>query len=154
MTKRLKQIHLINLDRRFQNMRFELQPKLGWIRTIREALSMPLAYPASKLGTSKQSISQLEKNEITGRITLQSLRQLAESMGCEFHYAIVPHGGSLRAIIEKRAEEKARAAVKEVNKTMSLEDQKIDDPETSIKLLAKEFAEDLNKKLWSEDDEN
>lgn len=153
MTKRLKQIQLINLDQKFEAMRFESKPKTGWIRTIREALSMPLAYPANKLGVSKQSISQLEKNEVMENITLKSLRQLAEAMNCEFHYAIVPHGRSLKSIVEKRAEEKARAVVKEVNKTMALEDQKINDPELSIKLLAKEFAEKLNKNLWS-DDEN
>lgn len=154
MNKRLKQIQLINLDRRFENMSFEPQPKIGWIKTIREALSMPLAYPANKLGISQQSVSQLEKNEATGRITLQSLRQLAESIGCELHYAIVPHNESLQSIIKKRAKNKARLAIKEVNKTMSLEDQKIDDLETSIKLLTKEFAEDLNKKLWKEENEN
>jgi len=153
MTKRLKQIQLINLDSRFTKLRFEPKPKNGWIKTIREALLMPLAFPANKLGVSKQSVSRLEKNEIEESITLKSLRQLAEAMGCEFHYAIVPHGGSLRSILEKRAEEKARAVVKEVNKTMVLEDQKIEDPEVSIKLLAKEFAEELNKKLWS-DNEN
>ncbi len=153
MTKRLKQIQLTNLDSRFAKMSFEPKPKSGWIKTIREALSMPLAFPARKLGISLPSVSRLEKNEIDESITLKSLRQLAAAMNCELHYAIVPHGGSLKKIVEKRAEEKARAAVKEVNKTMSLEDQKIEDPETSIKLLAKEFAENLNKSLWS-DDEN
>jgi predicted DNA-binding mobile mystery protein A len=153
MNKRLKQIHLLNLDKRFAKMRFEPKPKSGWIKTIREALLMPLAFPASKLRISRQSVSQLEQNEIEENITLKSLRQLAESIGCEFHYVIIPHGGSLRNLIKKRAEEKARAVVKEVNKTMALEDQKINDSEASIKLLAKEFAEELSKNLWS-DDEN
>jgi predicted DNA-binding mobile mystery protein A len=152
MIKRLKQIQLINLDSRFEKLHFEPKPKSGWIKTIREALFMPLAFPASKLGISKQSIAQLEKNEIQESITLKSLRQLAESIGCELHYAIIPHSGSLKKIIEKRAEEKARAAVGEVNKTMALEDQKIKDPEASIKLLAKEYAEELNRNLWSNDE--
>lgn len=153
MSNRLKQIQLINLDRRFQNMRFESKPKIGWIRTIREALSMPLAYPAKKLKISQQSVFQLEKNEALENITLKSLRQLAESMDCELHYAIVPYGGSLKSMIENRAKEKAKALVKEVNKTMALEDQKIEDLEISTNLLAKEFAEKLSKNLWS-DDEN
>lgn len=153
MTKRLKQIQLINLDERFEKMRFEPKPKNGWIKTIREALSMPLAFPANKLGASKQSITRFEKNEVDESITLKSLRKLAETMDCELHYAIIPHGRSLKKIVEKRAEEKARAMVSDVNNTMSLEDQKIKDSKSSIKYLAKEFAEDLNKSLWS-DDEN
>ena len=153
MTKRLKQIQLIHLDERFEKMRFELKPKNGWIKTIRDALSMPLAFPANKLGVSKQSVAQFEKNEVAESITLKSLRQMAEAMDCELHYAIIPHGRSLKKIVDKRAEEKARAMVSDVNNTMSLEDQKIKDSKSSVKYLAKELAEDLNKSLWS-DDEN
>ena len=115
---------------------------------------MPLAFPARKLGISQPSVSRLEKNEIDESITLKSLRQLAAAMNCELHYAIVPHGRSLRKIVEKRAEEKARAMVSDVNNTMSLEDQKIKDPKSSVKFLAKEFAEELNKSLWRDDNEN
>lgn len=153
MTKRLKQIQLTNLDSRFAKMSFEPKPKSGWIKTIREALSMPLAFPARKLKISLPSVSRLEKNEIDESITLKSLRQLAAAMNCELHYAIVPHGGSLKKIVEKRAEEKARAMVSDVNNTMSLEDQKIKDSKNSVKFLAKELAEDLNKSLWSDDED-
>ena len=152
MTKRLKQIQLANLDRRFDKMRFEPKPKSGWIKTIREALSMPLAFPARKLGISQPSVSRLEKNEIDESITLKSLRQLAAAMNCELHYAIVPHGGSLRNIVEKQAQEKARVMVNDVNNTMSLENQKIKYSKSSVKFLAKEFAEDLNKSLWNYDE--
>lgn len=153
MNKRIKQIQLNNFDARFERMYFEPKPKSGWIRTIREALSMPLSFPAKLLKISVQSVARLEKNEIDETITLKSLRQLAETMGCELHYAIVPQGKSLRKIIEKQAYEKAKLAVTEVNKTMELEKQKIIDSETSIKFLAKEYAENMSKKLWS-DDEN
>jgi predicted DNA-binding mobile mystery protein A len=105
------------------------------------------------IGISQPSFSRLEKNEIDESITLKSLRKLAASMNCELHYAVVPHGRSLRKIVEKRAEEKARVMVSDVNNTMSLEDQKIKDSKSSVKFLAKEFAENLNKSLWS-DDEN
>ncbi|NBV07095.1 MAG: helix-turn-helix domain-containing protein [Proteobacteria bacterium] len=153
MTKKLKQIQLTNLDKRFNQMRFEPKPKSGWIKTIREALSMPLAFPAKKLKISQPSVARLEKNEIDESITLKSLRQLAAVMNCELHYAIIPHQKSLKKIVEKRSEQKARSIVNDVNNTMSLEDQKIKDPKRSVKFLAKEFAEDLKKSLWH-DDEN
>ena len=153
MTKKFKQIQISSLDERFKKISFEPKPKLGWARVIRTALSMPLSFPANELGISRQGVLKLEKNEAEETISLKSLRQLAQAMGCELHYTIIPHEGSLKRIIEKRAEKKAKAMVSDVNNTMVLEDQKIKDSKNSVKILAKELAENLNKNLWS-DDEN
>ncbi|MFM7620441.1 MAG: hypothetical protein ACKO47_02400, partial [Alphaproteobacteria bacterium] len=71
---------------------------------------------------------------------------------CELHYAIIPRQGSLTKIIQNRAEFKAKLIIKEVNKTMELEDQKIANPANSIKLLTKELAQRLNKNLWKNDE--
>jgi predicted DNA-binding mobile mystery protein A len=114
---------------------------------------MPLAFVANKLNISEQSVNQLENNEAFETISLKSLRKLAEAIDCELHYAIIPRERSLEKIINKRAEFKARSIIKEVNKTMELEDQKIENSENSVKLLTKDFAENLNKNLWR-DDEN
>ncbi len=152
MTKRLKQIQLQNLDNHFKKMCFETKPKNGWIKTIRQALSMPLAFVANKLNISEQSVNQLENNEAFETISLKSLRKLAEAIDCELHYAIIPRERSLQKIIKKRAEYKARLIIKEVNKTMELEDQKIENSENSVKLLTKDFTENLNKNLWRNDE--
>jgi predicted DNA-binding mobile mystery protein A len=152
MTKRLKQIQLQNLDNHFKKMCFETKPKNGWIKTIRQALSMPLAFVANKLNISEQSVNQLENNEAFETISLKSLRRLAEAIDCELHYAIIPRERSLQKIIKNRAEFKARLIIKEVNKTMELEDQKIENSENSVKLLTKDFAENLNKNLWRNDE--
>ena len=152
MTKRLKQIQLQNLDNHFKKMCFETKPKNGWIKTISQALSMPLAFVANKLNISEQSVNQLENNEAFETISLKSLRRLAEAIDCELHYAIIPRERSLQKIIKNRAEFKARLIIKEVNKTMELEDQKIENSENSVKLLTKDFAENLNKNLWRNDE--
>jgi len=152
MTKRLKQIQLQNLDNHFKKMCFESKPKNGWIKTIRQALSMPLTFVANKLNISEQSVNQLENNEAFETISLKSLRKLAEAIDCELHYAIIPRERSLQKIIKKRAEFKARLIIKEVNKTMELEDQKIENSENSVKLLTKDFTENLNKNLWRNDE--
>lgn len=152
MTKRLKQIQLQNLDNHFKKMCFETKPKNGWIKTIRQALSMPLAFVANKLNISEQSVNQLENNEAFETISLKSLRRLAEAIDCELHYAIIPRERSLQKIIKNRAEFKARLIIKEVNKTMELEDQKIENSENSVKLLTKDFTENLNKNLWRNDE--
>lgn len=153
MTQKFKQIKIENLDQRFKTMEFGSNPKDGWLKTIRSALNMPLHFLAKKLGVTPQSISQLEQSEKIEAITLRSLRQLAEVMDCELHYAIIPREKSLKKIIERRASQKATALVKEVDKTMALEDQKIDNIEKSIQLLSKDFTENLNTKLW-EDERN
>ena len=101
MTKRLKQIQLQNLDNHFKKMCFETKPKNGWIKTIRQALSMPLAFVANKLNISEQSVNQLENNEAFETISLKSLRRLAEAIDCELHYAIIPRERSLQKIINQ-----------------------------------------------------
>ena len=60
------------------------RPKKGWVREIRTALGMSMADLASRLGVIKQRIEGLEKNEVAGTVTLESLRKAAEAMDCEF----------------------------------------------------------------------
>lgn len=141
----------MNIDACFEKIAFESKPKLGWIKTIRESLSMPLSFPAKKMGISIQSVARFEKNEVDESITLKSLRQLAEAIDCELQYIIIPKQGSLQKMIEKRAYEKASELALEVEKTMILEDQKITNTEISVKLLAEEFAENFGKRLWNDD---
>lgn len=150
---KFKQIQLNNLDELFKDTKFYPKPNLGWIKTIRNALSMPLSFPAKRLNVSPQSISQLEKGEIEETITLKSLRQLAESIDCELHYTIIPHKKSLCKMIEKQAHNKAKIMVDEVNQTMLLEDQKIKNHKNSVQILAKEFSDNPTKDLWSIDED-
>lgn len=154
MTQKFKQIQIANLDKRFKKIHFEPRPNRGWIKTIRTALSMPLAFLAFKLNISKQAVAKLENGEIDETISLKSLRRLAEAMDCKLCYAIIPHDKSLQKIIEKRADKIAKIIVAEVDKTMALENQKITNSQNSVKILAKELAENLTKKLWSLDENN
>ncbi len=87
MTQKFKQIQISSLDKRFNKLSFEAKPKLGWIKIIRADLSMPLAFPASKLKVSQQAIAKLEKGEIEEVVGLKSSRKLVEAMNCEPHYA-------------------------------------------------------------------
>jgi len=66
------------------------RPERGWIRTIRDALGVSGPRLARKLGVSKQRISALEKAEIEGRASLNSIRQAAEVLDCDLVYALVP----------------------------------------------------------------
>jgi predicted DNA-binding mobile mystery protein A len=152
MPQKFKQIQLTALDKKIKKVRFVAKPKYGWANVIRSSIAMPLTYVAKKIGVSPQSIFQMEKGEVDETISLKTLRRLAESIGCELHYAFIPRDKSLKKIIQKRAEKKARMMVKEVDKSMSLENQKLKSSKNSVKFLTKELSENLSSKLW--EDEN
>jgi len=71
------------------------RPERGWIRTIRDALGINGSQLARKLGVSKQRISALEKAEIGGGASLNSIRQAAEALDCDLVYALVPRDETL-----------------------------------------------------------
>ena len=93
-------------------------PKEGWIKTVRKALGMSTAHTAKKMNVSQRAIYKLEDAEQKGGITLEKMNQVAESMGCQFVYAIVPHSihtvliqPSLGTGIPCRRRESARSTI-------------------------------------------
>ena len=150
MKSKFKNLQLDSLDKKFAKISFAPKPRQGWIKMIRTALVMPASFLAKQIGISQQSIAQFEKNEAEETITIKSLRNVAAAMDCELHYILLPRNKSLRKIIAKQAYRKAELLVKEVDKTMVLEDQKVVDLANSVKLLAKELAQNPNSKLWED----
>lgn len=127
------------------------RPRFGWIKTIRTALSMSVDQLANRLNVTRGRISQLENAEVEGAVTLRSLREAANALGCDLVYAIVPKDGhSLEKIIEKRAEEIANERVTRVAHSMSLEDQSVNEKvlKDQKKQMTLKFKENLNKKFW------
>tara|TARA_R110000868_G_scaffold330538_4_gene591509 strand:- start:1573 stop:2130 length:558 start_codon:yes stop_codon:yes gene_type:complete len=131
------------------------KPRAGWVKTIREALSMSAEQLANRLGLSRARIVQLENAETQDAVTLRALREAANAMECEFVYTIVPKGNHrLEDIIKTRAEHIASERIARVAHTMALEAQALDDDLLKIqkKELARSLMEHLNKKFWSEPD--
>ncbi len=149
MTNKFQKLQLEALDKKIQKIRFQTKPKNGWARTIRSSLMMSLPVVANKFEVSPQAIFQMEQGEIDETISLKTLRRLAEALDCELHYALIPHQKSLKKTIQKRAISKAKQMVGDVDKTMSLENQRVKNSKKSVNILAKELAENLNSKLWS-----
>jgi len=71
------------------------QPQRGWIRAIRDALGVSGPQLAFRLGVSKQRISALEKAEIEGGASLNSIRQAADALDCDLVYALVPRDAAV-----------------------------------------------------------
>ena len=144
------------LDERLANIRaasglFE-RPRRGWIATLRRALGMPQAHLAHRMRLSRQAISQLEKREVDGSITLSALEQAAEALGARVVYAVVPER-PLLATLSDRALKLATRITGSVRHTMRLEDQ---DPGSDLERRTLDLAASLIEspsRLWSVIDE-
>lgn len=125
-------------------------PPAGWIKAIRTALGMTLQQLANKHGISKQSVLEMERREKEGTITLNTLRDLAQSMDLKLVYGFVPADGSLELMIERKAKELARSIVLRTSVTMQLEDQKNADEriQKSISERADFLMREMPKSLW------
>lgn len=67
------------------------RPASGWIRTIRESLGLSTTQTAERLGVSQPRIIALERGELKGSLTLQTIRKVATALDCTLVYALVPN---------------------------------------------------------------
>jgi predicted DNA-binding mobile mystery protein A len=127
-------------------------PRVGWIKTLRKALSMSSLQLADRLGLTRTRIVKLENAETHDAVTLRTLREAAGALGCELVYAIVPKGNlTLEDIIKNRAEQLAKDRVASVAHSMSLESQSVDADMLNLQKdeLVKSLMQHLNKKFWA-----
>ena len=101
------------------------RPRLGWVRGIREALGMSSPQLARRMGIrAAQSVEDMQKDELSGAIKLQTLGKLARALDCEIVYALVPR----KPLEETRRDQAALVAkrlIRRVSHSMSLEDQAV-----------------------------
>ena len=126
-------------------------PPEGWLRTVRNALGMSGAELAKKMGVTRARVTQAEKAELTGGVTLKSMKATAEAMGCRFVYAIVPPG-RIEDIVMAQARKKAMAIVGTASKHMALENQALpnDKMAKEVDRLAHEIAREMRSDFWSD----
>ncbi len=141
------------LDERFDEIRPLIgrpRPHTGWIRAIRQALGMSGPELADRLGVTAQSVSEMERNEVTGAIKLETLERAADALGCDLEYVLVPRR-SLRDMVETQARRKARQHVRRIAHHGSLEGQALpaETVEAQIEELAPRFID--KRGLWSKD---
>ncbi len=97
------------------------RPQKGWLRAIREATGISLREMATRLKKTPTLAAKLEKSEAQYRITLASLRDAADALGCQLVYALVPKSGSIQDLAEHCARMKAAENVR-AEHSMALED--------------------------------
>ena len=128
-------------------------PPEGWLCTARKALGMSAAQLARRLGVTRAHISNTEKSELNGRVTIKTLQSMAEAMGCRLVYAIVPEE-DVEQILAARAKKKALKMVEEVNKQMALEEQALSEKQIAfeVKRLQMELLKELPGNFWNDED--
>ena len=126
-------------------------PKSGWIRAIRKSLGMTITQLAKKLKVSTERISYLEKNEVLGAVTINSMRKVANELNCVFVYGIVPRE-SLKQIIVNRAKIVAKKIIKNSSHSMLLEKQNLSENGEKNMYDSKldELIKTLPKHLWED----
>jgi len=125
------------------------RPRGGWIQTVRIALGMSVTDLASRLSVAPSTIHRLEASEAEGVIRVESLMRVAEELGCDFVYALVPRQ-DLETTVNTRALELAAKALESTQTMMQLEQQGLQ-REVLKKLIeqkARELAESSG--LWRE----
>lgn len=134
---------------RYNRLKDSQPPLKGWIRAIREALGMSGVQFAKRLGVSAPRVAILEKTEVTGRVTIRSVRQAADALDCVFVYALVPRS-SLKETIRRQALEVARGQLKRTSHTMLLEDQQLskDAMRNALDAAVEELLEAMPRDLW------
>jgi len=122
------------------------RPQKGWLRAIREATGITVRQMATRLGKAPTLVVNLEKSEAEYRITLGSLRDAADALGCRLVYAIVPKTGSIQQLAEERARTKAAENVRAVEHSMALEDQAVGGVPEKIEEETKRILKQTGKK--------
>jgi predicted DNA-binding mobile mystery protein A len=127
------------------------RPPRGWVKAIREALGMTTAQLAKRLGIAQPSAVGLEKAEASKAITLETLERAARALDCTLVYALVPRK-PLDTIVQERAREKARARLRTISHSMTLEDQRVreQDEHEQLEHLVKKLLEGPGSALWDE----
>ena len=142
------------IDKRLSELRpltLAARPARGWIRAIRETLGMTTRQLADRFGVSQPRIIKLEKGEVDGSITLDSLERAARALGCRLVYALVPEkplGDTLR----ERALLIADRQLASVEQTMRLEDQGVPGKDRQKEARQRLVDELLRRpaRLWDE----
>ena len=102
-----------------------------------------------RLGVSQQRAAMVEKAEVDGSITLKSLEQAAQTLGCRVVYVLYPEE-PLTQTLRARAEAVANQQMLAVEQTMRLEDQSVADSNLRLETRDRLLEQLLKRpaRLW------
>ncbi len=153
MQSKHRRIMRDQLDKTFEKLskaRGVQPPVKGWLRSIRESLGMSGKQLGERIGVSQPRIVQMEKDELSGSLTLKTMRQAAEAMDCVLVCAMVPRT-SLDETMRNQAKKVAELRLSRTSHTMLLENQLVSNEEMKKMLDDKidDLMRDMPKDFWS-----
>ena len=127
------------------------RPRIGWIASVRQALGMSKTQLAKRVDITRPSLDELESNELKETITLASMRKIADALGCDVQYILVPRK-PLEQMIAERAMKKASTKIGRVNQSQALEASALEAASLSgaVVDLAKEYEVNRPADLWND----
>lgn len=154
MSKHLRALQLRQIDASlalWRDANLPPAPPGGWSTAIRDGLGMSSVAFAKRLGMTSAGARRLEQSEANQTITLASLRKLAQALGCQVQYALVPPK-PLATMLQQRAEQLANERLRTVGHSMALEDQAVGGAAKDVQseLLAQELLDGPRRVLWSQ----
>ena len=128
------------------------RPPRGWIKAIRESLGMTTRQLARRIGVVQSRTVDIEKAEVSGSITLNTLQRAARALDCELVYALVP-GNPLETMVEERATRIAKRRLEQTAHSMALEDQSVNEEgkEEQINELVRQLTQKSGSALWEDE---
>ena len=124
-------------------------PRKGWIRAIRDALGMSAKQLGGRLGVAQQAVARIERDELSGSVTIKTMQRIAEGLDCVFVCGFVPRS-SLDTTLRKQAKQVAAKRLAQASQTMALENQALDARENRKVLseMVDELVDDAPSTLW------
>lgn len=149
MCAEMQHLKLVQVQRQleiYEPLRRIERPRRGWLKVVREALGRTERQQALLAGISGPALHKAEASEADERITLGQLRRLADGLGCDLVYSLVPRR-PLTEIVADRAQGIAREDVNRVAHSMGLEGQR--PSERLLKRQIQQRTDELIRGRWS-----
>ena len=140
------------IDRFFataRNLFYQTRPKEGWIKEIRQALGMTVQDLADRLGVIRQRVSRIEADEISGKLTLETVKKVANALNCDFAYFLIPRK-SLDDLTYEAAIAAAKKIIADTEHTMRMEAQPTSkqSQQKAVEELAQKLYYKGDRKVW------
>lgn len=127
------------------------RPTKGWLNLIRTSLGMSARSLGERTGLSQSRIALIEKGEIEGTLTLNTLEKVAEGLNCDVVYYLVPkQGDTLEGLREQQALKKAASLNNYTEVHMSLEQQptSVAFQQENIEKIKQQLLEKWPRDFW------
>jgi predicted DNA-binding mobile mystery protein A len=124
-------------------------PERGWVYTIRTALNMTLQQLGHKLKITIQGVQDIEKRELSGSISLKSMKEVGKALDMQFVYGFVSNHHSIDEFIELKSRELAEKMVLK-NSNALAENKVINKEELQLEIegYMRKIKTEIPKSLW------